>query len=84
MVKIGRTQLQDAVPMTLGQEFIAFANTLADELSLWNESQRVFYEISMGGTRSARVSTLRAGYARSALTHLGEDHRLPDPSRRMT
>src|SRR5688572_15977157 len=50
ILKMGRTQLQDAVPMTLGQEFDAFAETLADEIDALERVQKVFYEISMGGT----------------------------------
>ena len=50
-VKMGRTQLQDAVPMTLGQEFESFAETLAGEiLALERIQQAVLCEINMGAT----------------------------------
>src|SRR4051794_29579660 len=48
IVKMGRTQLQDAVPMTLGQEFNAFGETLAGELKALDTMQRVLCEGEMG------------------------------------
>ena len=50
VIKMGRTQLQDAVPMTLGQEFEAFAATLEEEISRLNNLSKLFLEINMGGT----------------------------------
>ena len=49
-IKMGRTQLQDAVPMTSGQEFNAFANLLEAEIANLNKSAEMFLEINMGGT----------------------------------
>ena len=49
-IKMGRTQLQDAVPMTSGQEFNAFANLLEAEISNLNQAADMFLEINMGGT----------------------------------
>ena len=49
-IKMGRTQLQDAVPMTSGQEFNAFANLLEAEIINLNKSADMFLEINMGGT----------------------------------
>src|SRR3954467_6977827 len=49
ILKMGRTQLQDAVPMTLGQEFAAFAETLEDEVKALEAVRRVLCEVSMGG-----------------------------------
>jgi aspartate ammonia-lyase len=48
--KLGRTQLQDAVPMTLGQEFMAFANTLREDVQRLDEIPRLFAEVNLGGT----------------------------------
>jgi aspartate ammonia-lyase len=48
--KLGRTQLQDAVPMTLGMEFTAFANTLREDVQRLNEIPRLFAEVNLGGT----------------------------------
>lgn len=50
IIKMGRTQLQDAVPMTLGQEFEAFAATLYEEVQRIEENARLFLELNMGGT----------------------------------
>ena len=50
VIKMGRTQLQDAVPMTLGQEFEAFAATLDEEVLRLNNNANLFLEINMGGT----------------------------------
>jgi len=50
VIKMGRTQLQDAVPMTLGQEFEAYSVTLAEEIERLEENVRLFLEVNMGGT----------------------------------
>jgi aspartate ammonia-lyase len=50
VLKMGRTQLQDAVPMTLGQEFEAFAVTTAEDVVRLRETARLFLEVNLGGT----------------------------------
>ena len=50
VIKMGRTQLQDAVPMTLGQEFEAFAVTTGEDIDRLGETARLFLEINLGGT----------------------------------
>jgi aspartate ammonia-lyase len=50
VIKIGRTQLQDAVPMTLGQGFEAYAVTLSEEIERLQQNARLFLEVNMGGT----------------------------------
>jgi aspartate ammonia-lyase len=50
VLKMGRTQLQDAVPMTLGQEFEAFAANLEEEIDRLNQMARLFLEVNMGAT----------------------------------
>lgn len=50
IIKMGRTQLQDAVPMTLGQEFEAYAATLRDEFRQLDINTRLLLEINMGAT----------------------------------
>lgn len=50
VIKMGRTQLQDAVPMTLGQEFEAFAATMEEEIARLDNLSKLFLEINMGGT----------------------------------
>lgn len=50
VIKLGRTQLQDAVPMTVGQEFQAFATTLREDVARLGELAAFFQEINLGGT----------------------------------
>jgi len=50
IVKVGRTQLQDAVPMTLGQEFQAFAVTMRKDVRRLDETLQECLEINLGGT----------------------------------
>ncbi len=50
IIKMGRTQLQDAVPMTVGQEFEAFAATLEEEVDRLNQNAKLFLEVNMGAT----------------------------------
>ena len=50
VIKMGRTQLQDAVPMTLGQEFEAWAATLSGEVKRIEQNADLFLEINMGAT----------------------------------
>src|SRR5262249_37049651 len=63
IVKIGRTQLQDAVPMTLEQEFEAFSVTLAEEDASFKEVMKDLCEINMGATA---IGTGIAGHPRFA------------------
>jgi len=50
MIKMGRTQLQDAVPMTLGQEFQSYSATLEEEVERLDQNSDLFLEVNMGGT----------------------------------
>jgi aspartate ammonia-lyase len=50
VLKMGRTQLQDAVPMTLGQTFDAYASTLGEEVERLQQNADLFLEINLGGT----------------------------------
>ncbi len=50
IIKVGRTQLQDAVPITLGQEFSAYATTLGEDIQRVQEARALILEINMGGT----------------------------------
>jgi len=77
ILKMGRTQLQDAVPMTLGQEFNAFARTLADELRALEAIKVVLCEVSMGGTAIGTGLNAPAGYAQKCADHLAKVTNLP-------
>ena len=50
VIKMGRTQLQDAVPMTLGMEFSAFADTVYEDMQRIGEARNLIAEINMGAT----------------------------------
>ena len=62
ILKIGRTQLQDAVPMTLGQEFAAFAAMVADDEKRLRESAYLMTEVNMGGTAIGTGINAPVGY----------------------
>ena len=69
-LKMGRTQLQDAVPMTLGQEFTAFAHTMLEDVERLTEAQALIREINMGATAIGTGITATRGYAEAVRTHL--------------
>jgi aspartate ammonia-lyase len=77
VVKMGRTQLQDAVPMTLGQEFEAFAATLAGEVQALHAVQQVLCETNMGATAIGTGLNAPAGYAEACTKHLAAISGLP-------
>ena len=72
ILKMGRTQLQDAVPMTLGQEFEAFAETLAGEVQALQTLQRILCETNMGATAIGTGLNAPAGYAEKCTAHLAQ------------
>jgi aspartate ammonia-lyase len=77
LLKMGRTQLQDAVPMTLGQEFVAFGRTLADEIRALEAVKVVLCEVSMGGTAIGTGLNAPEGYAQKCADHLAKVTNLP-------
>ncbi|MCL4812929.1 MAG: aspartate ammonia-lyase [Vicinamibacteraceae bacterium] len=77
VIKMGRTQLQDAVPMTLGQEFEAFAETLAGEVRALEVVQQVLCESNMGGTAIGTGLNAPPGYAEKCTEHLAAITGLP-------
>jgi len=72
VLKVGRTQLQDAVPMTLGQEFTGFAHTLAEDSDRLAEVIPWLNEINMGATAIGTGITADPRYAAAVLKHLVE------------
>ncbi|HZF73116.1 MAG TPA: aspartate ammonia-lyase, partial [Gemmatimonadaceae bacterium] len=76
-IKMGRTQLQDAVPMTLGQEFNAFAHTILEDVDRLGEAQALIREINMGATAIGTGITAPPGYAESVRRHLEHITGLP-------
>ncbi len=77
VLKVGRTQLQDAVPMTLGQEFHSFATTMGEDLKRLRENAALLTDISMGATAIGTGVTARPGYANRVREHLAEISGLP-------
>jgi aspartate ammonia-lyase len=63
VLKLGRTQLQDAVPMTLGQEFGAFAVTIGEDADRLVEASILITEINLGGTAIGTGLNAPPGYA---------------------
>lgn len=72
VIKMGRTQLQDAVPMTLGQEFATFARMTQEDEQRLAEVIPLLSEINLGGTAIGTGLNAPAGYAEAACRHLGE------------
>lgn len=70
VLKMGRTQLQDAVPMTLGQEFDAFAYTLEKEITVLNNAAQDFLEVNMGATAIGTGLCAVEGFSESCAKHL--------------
>lgn len=71
-IKMGRTQLQDAVPMTSGQEFTAFANTLEEEIGNLKRNVELMLEINMGATAIGTGLNAVPGYAELCTKKLAE------------
>ena len=63
VLKIGRTQLQDAVPMTLGQEFLAFAIMIREDEQRLREARALITEVNLGATAIGTGINAPAGYA---------------------
>ena len=72
VIKMGRTQLQDAVPMTLGQEFGAYATTLNEEVERLNQNVRLFLEVNMGGTAIGTGICADPRFSEKVINHLRE------------
>lgn len=70
VVKLGRTQLQDAVPMTLGQEFTAFAATIRSDVARLEELVSLFREVNLGGTAIGTGINTKPDYTRIVLEEL--------------
>ena len=70
LIKMGRTQMQDAVPMTLGQEFMAFSHTLQEDVERLGEAQALIREINLGATAIGTGINAPPGYAALACKHL--------------
>lgn len=71
-IKMGRTQLQDAVPMTLGQEFTAFGDALSKELKALSHNKKQLLEVNMGATAIGTGINSDPEYTPKCVAHLAE------------
>lgn len=72
VIKMGRTQLQDAVPMSMGQEFEAYAATLEEDISKLNGNSNLFLEVNMGATAIGTGLNAPVGYANLCAKNLSQ------------
>ena len=72
ILKVGRTQMQDAVPMTLGQEFHGFATTLGEDVARLAETIPHLSEVNMGATAIGTGITAEPGYGAAVVRHLAD------------
>ncbi|UWU25914.1 aspartate ammonia-lyase (plasmid) [Rhizobium sp. CB3060] len=69
-LKVGRTQLQDAVPMTVGQEFEAFSELIDEDIDQVNAVCRLLKEVNLGGSAIGTSINVPAGFTNVACNHL--------------
>lgn len=72
VVKMGRTELQDAVPMTVGQEFYAFASSLESQIQLLKDAEKGLYVENMGATAIGTGINVPKGYSEKFAEHLSK------------
>ena len=77
IAKIGRTQLQDAVPMSLGMEFAGFAVTVGEDIDRIREVGNLLKEVNLGGTAIGTGINAEPGYGEKAVEYLREATGLP-------
>ena len=70
--KMGRTELQDAVPMTVGQEFHAFGASLESEIQLLKDAEKYLYAVNMGATAIGSGINVPKGYAEAVAAELAK------------
>jgi len=72
VLKSGRTHLQDAVPVTVGQEFGAYASAIANTLTELRRRQENLYEIALGGTATGTGANTHPDYKKIAIAELAK------------
>ncbi|MGA8165301.1 MAG: class II fumarate hydratase [Waddliaceae bacterium] len=77
IVKIGRTHLQDAVPLTLGQEFSGYEKMLEDNLKRVRFSLEDLYPLALGGTAVGTGINTHPDFAAAAIAYLAKEWQLP-------
>ncbi len=72
VLKMGRTQLQDAVPMLLGDEFHGFASSINEDIKRVLEARKLFTDCNMGGTAIGTMINTPKGYPKMVTQYLAE------------
>ncbi len=75
--KVGRTQLQDAVPITLGEEFKAFSDAIRNDIARFLQITEVLREVNLGGTAVGTGLNAPDGYQNLAVSYLSEVSGIP-------
>ncbi len=77
IIKVGRTQLMDAVPMRLGSEFRAFAVTVGEDIERLREFAKLLREVNLGGTAIGTGINTPEGYSERVIRNLAEVSDVP-------
>ena len=77
IVKIGRTHMQDATPLTLGQEWSGYAGMLSDDLERIEDALKGVYHLALGGTAVGTGINAAPGFAEAAAAEIGRFTGLP-------
>jgi fumarate hydratase, class II len=77
IVKIGRTHMQDATPLTLGQEWSGYAGMLADDLDRIDDALKGVYRLALGGTAVGTGINAEPGFAEAAAAEIAKLTKLP-------
>jgi fumarate hydratase, class II len=77
IVKIGRTHMQDATPLTLGQEWSGYATMLSDDLERIEDALRGVYKLALGGTAVGTGINAAPGFAEAAVAEIAKFTVLP-------
>lgn len=77
VLKMGRTQLQDAVPMTLGEEFNGWATTIREDIQRIKEVQQLLCEVNMGATAIGTRINAPEGYPEICVKYLADISNIP-------
>jgi fumarate hydratase class II len=77
IVKIGRTHMQDATPLTLGQEWSGYAGAISDDLDRLDDALKGVYRLALGGTAVGTGINSAPGFAEAAAAGIAELTGLP-------
>ncbi|MGA2991422.1 MAG: aspartate ammonia-lyase [Candidatus Korobacteraceae bacterium] len=72
VIKMGRTEMEDAVPVTLGQEFSGYADTINEAMIQLSQAQKAFYKVNLGGTAIGTGINAPPQYCALVIKRLGE------------